>query len=254
MTDHSNLKLGKRARRLDGRTLKLARYLTAALPPAPPSVDWSKSVGAWGVHLNDSLGCCTIAAAANAIQTWTANAGQEVIVPDADVLKYYEAWDGYNPCDPSTDQGGVELDVLNNWRQQGFSASALDAFAAVNHANSGLVEIAINLFGGLYIGVELPLSAQGQSTWTVPASGIKTGRGVPGSWGGHCVLLLGWDAALIYFISWGKVYSMTWDFYHTYFDEIYAPISGDQISLATGLSRNGFDYPLLKADQALITH
>ena len=250
MTDHSNLKLGKRARRLDGRTLKLARYLTAALPPAPPSVDWSKSVGAWGVHLNDSLGCCTIAAAANAIQTWTANAGQEVIVPDADVLKYYEAWDGYNPCDPSTDQGGVELDVLNNWRQQGFSASALDAFAAVNHANSGLVEIAINLFGGLYIGVELPLSAQTQDVWDISANpGLND---EPGSWGGHAIYLVGYDPVTLTCVTWGLLKKMTWAWFGRYCSESYALISKDWLEV-TGITPGGLDLAALEADLKIVT-
>ena len=131
--DHSNLKLGKRPRRHDLRTLQMARYLTSALPAAPARVDYTHGITDWGMMMNDQLGCCTIAAVGHAVQTWTANAlGRELTVPDSAVLACYEKWDGYNPADPSTDQGGVELDVLNDWRQQGFDSQTLDAFVAID--------------------------------------------------------------------------------------------------------------------------
>jgi len=87
----------------------------------------------WGMMLNDRLGCCTIAAIGHAVQTWTANAlGRELTVPDSSILEYYEKWDGYDPADPATDQGGVEIDVLNDWRQQGFGGVSLDAYVAID--------------------------------------------------------------------------------------------------------------------------
>jgi hypothetical protein len=86
----------------------------------------------WGMMLNDRLGCCTISAVGHAVQTWTANAlGRELTVPDSSILEYYEKWDGYNPADPATDQGGVEIDVLNDWRQQGFGGVSLDAYVVI---------------------------------------------------------------------------------------------------------------------------
>ena len=211
--DHSNMRLGKRPRRHDSRTLKLARYLTSTLPPAPSRVDYTRGVTDWGMMLNDQLGCCTIAAAAHAVQAWTVNSGQEITIPDSAVLGAYEKWCGYNPADAATDQGGIELDVLNNWRQQAFDGHGLDAYVAVDleDRNSKLdtrnsavlprvsnddfrisaVATAIWLFGGAYIGVELPLTARNQDVWDEPANPGPDDE--PGSWGGHAVYLVAYD-------------------------------------------------------------
>ncbi len=206
MTDHSQMKLGKRAARRDSRTLKLARYLATPLPTPPATVDYSMGISDWSVMLNDQLGCCTISAVGHAIQAWTRNAlGRELTVQDSTILEYYEKWDGYNPADPATDQGGVELDVLNDWRQQGFDGQTLSAFVAIDLANAiatngsspngsgaNLVETALWLFGGIYIGLELPLTAQTQDIWDVDSSAASD-KSEPGSWGGHAVYVVGYE-------------------------------------------------------------
>src|ERR1017187_345651 len=156
----ANRFLGRKAVVVDSRTVKLGTYLAPTLPVPPPAVSWSKQISSWGVMLNDQLGDCTIAGCGHAVQTWSANLGNEITVSDSTVLAAYEAWDGYNPADPSTDQGGIELDVLNNWKQNSLAGHALLAFATVNLANLSQLRSAISLFGGLYIGVGLPLTAQ----------------------------------------------------------------------------------------------
>ena len=178
MVDHSTMHLGKHPARRDARTLRLARYVQSSLPPAPAAVDYSCAITDWGLMLNDQLGCCTIAGVAHAVQVWTANAGTEVTVPDSVVLNYYQTWDGYNPANPATDQGGTELDVLNDWHQQGFSGRALDAYGALEldagpHLRLPMMDVmdAIWLFGGAYIGLELPLSAQNQEVWGIAQGG-----------------------------------------------------------------------------------
>ena len=94
-------KLGRKAIKTDSRTLQLRKYLTPSLPPPPASADWTKHITTWGVMLNDTLGDCTIAGCAHAVQVWTANIGREVTVPNATIEKYYEKWDGYVPGEPS---------------------------------------------------------------------------------------------------------------------------------------------------------
>ena len=138
-------------------------------------------------------------------------------IPDSTIVQYYEQWDGYNPADPTSDQGGVELDVLNDWRQQGFAGHTLDAFTAIDLGTQGaglvtcaseirnqqaeygaarhLIQSAIWLFGGAYIGVELPLTAQKQDVWDVTSGNHPDAE--PGSWGGHAVYVVGYEAPAI---------------------------------------------------------
>jgi hypothetical protein len=79
-------RLGKNLPVVDARTLRFSRYLTPALPPAPPSVDYGAKVSTWPMYYNDQYGDCTCAAAAHLIQNWTASAGNEVTPPDTTVL------------------------------------------------------------------------------------------------------------------------------------------------------------------------
>lgn len=248
MADHSKMKLGRKAIKTDSRTLALGKYLTPSLPAPPPTADWTKGITSWGMMLNNTLGDCTIAGVAHAVQVWTANNGKMTTVPDPTVESYYEKWDGYNPANPSTDNGGVELDVLNDWKQQGFAGNTLTAFADPKVANLTEIHQAIQLFGGVYIGLSLPLTAQTQDVWDVVAKGGAKAK--PGSWGGHCVFVPKYDAKTFTCITWGQLKTMTVAFWNKYCDEAHALLSPDWLS--TKGSPAGFDMAQLQADLAAI--
>jgi len=244
MVDHSKMRLGRKAIKTDSRTLALGDYLTPALPPPPPTADWTKGIASWGMMLNDKLGDCTIAGAAHAVQVWSANAGQMVTLPDATVEQYYEKWDGYVPGNPNTDSGGVELDVLNDWQKQGFAGNALLAFADPKPASLVEIQQSIALFGGVYIGLALPLTAQTQEVWdVVPKGGAKA---KPGSWGGHCVFVPKYDENGFTCITWGALKTMTLAFWKKYCDESHTLLAQDWLT-AKG-SPAGFDQAQLEAD------
>lgn len=244
MADHSTMKLGRKAIKTDSRTLALGKYLAPGLPPPPPTADWTKGIASWGMMMNDTLGDCTIAGCGHAVQVWTANSGKEVTVPDSTIESFYEKWDGYVPGNPSTDNGGVELDVLNNWKKQGFSGNALTAFADPKVANLTEVRQSIALFGGVYIGLSLPLTAQSQTVWdVVPKGGAKA---KPGSWGGHCVFVPKYDQHGFTCITWGQLKTMTVAFWNKYCDEAHALLSPAWLS-AKG-SPGGFNMAQLQAD------
>lgn len=239
-------KLGRKAVVTDSRTLRLSRYFTAQLPPPPAAVDWSKGQTSWGEMLNDSLGCCTCAAIGHAVQVWTANASKEAAILDVQILGIYERWCGYNPADPSTDQGGVELYVLRDYQAQGFAGTTLKAFAAVLPNNQTHVEQAINLFVGLYIGMDIP-------AYIMPDDG-----NVPALWdlnpgadntiiGGHAVYVYGYDKVGPKFISWGGNYQMSWAYFVKFVDEAYALISPSMFE-ADGNAPNGFNMDALETD------
>jgi hypothetical protein len=251
--NHHTVRLGKKPVRHDPRTLCVAKYVKS-LPPPPPSVDWSKPVSfPCGFFLNDQLGDCTCAGPAHAVQVVTANASPpEVTVADADVLAMYEGSCGYVPGNPATDQGGDELTVLGYWRKHGIGTSGhkIDAFAAVNVLNSQEVMQGLDLFGFLYIGILLPVSAQAQvgGVWDVD----PTSAGSPGSWGGHCVIIVQADPNGLTCITWGALQRMTWAFWNRYVDEAYVVLTPEWIS-ADSRAPSGFDLATLQSDLAAIT-
>jgi hypothetical protein len=257
--DPALLKLGKRAPRVDPRTLRLAKY-AKAMPPPPSAVGWPAVASeSWPMDANDTLGDCTCAAVAHLIQLFTACAkGAPVVMPTDLVVQLYEKACGYNPADPSTDQGGVEIDVLNFWRNTGvqvqeglgFPPDKITAYASVNPANQVETRQAIAAFGGLYLGLALPKSAQGQTggVWDVVAGPDSEA----GSWGGHAVPVIGYDATGLYVVTWGAGQKMTWAFWAAYVDEAYAILTPDWIE-SEGTSPSGLDLPTLIADLASIS-
>lgn len=241
------MKLGRKAVKTDTRTVRLRRYLDMpSLPPPPESVDWSSGIEDWGVLLNDELGDCTIAGVAHACQSWSASRGLKVTVPVGEVLEKYERWCGYVAGDPASDQGGVELDVLTDWKRDGFQGNTLTGFAAVNPKFVLETRQAIQIFGGVYIGLALPLSAQEQvgAIWEQNWGA----DGIPGSWGGHCVWVTGYDPQGLTCVTWGKPQRMSWGFWQEYVDECWALLSPEWSEGAP----NGINAAGLLADIAAI--
>lgn len=249
MPDFSRFKLGRKAVKTDTRTLKLRDYLTPALPTPPAAVDWTKGITSFGEMLNSDLGDCTIAGVGHAVQIWSANTGTEVTVPDSAILAAYEQWDGYSPSDPSTDQGGIELDVLTDFKRDGLDGHKLLAFADPRVSNLSEVRTAIDLFGGVYIGISLPITAQTQSTWDVVADGGD--NAVAGSWGGHAVFIPKYDQNGFTCITWGGLTSMTVAFWKAYVDEAHALIGQDWFG-TSGANPLGLNLAQLNADLAEI--
>ena len=250
--------LGKKPPKIDKRTLKFSKYLKSNLPAPAEAVDWSSGVTKWGMMLNDQLGDCTIAGCGHAVQGWSAANAHELTLPDWVILDYYEVWNGYVPGNPSTDQGGVEIDVLNYWRKYGFGyrknhkgANGLYAYADPNPRDVTHVKQAISLFGGVYIGLALPLTAQSQTIWSVVGNPDSDPDSVPGSWGGHAVWVCKYDTDYLTCITWGGLMKMTWKFWKAYCDESHALLSTDWIGL--GKAPDGFDLATLETDLTQVT-
>jgi hypothetical protein len=182
--------------------------------------------------LNSDLGDCTIAAAGHAIQIWKLNLGRNINLaritpPDSVILSAYESFCGYNPADPSTDQGGVELDVLNLWRQQGMGGDKIIAFADPSPANILHVKQAIYLFGCCYIGFDVPQSAMDQNAAGQPWTVIANDGGIVG---GHAVVIPDYNPDGLWCITWSQRQFMTWDFFLKYVTESHALLNMDWIN------------------------
>lgn len=238
--DHSEMKLGKGPVRHDMRTVMLGDF-TKHLPDPPAKADLTAKITDLGMMANDRYGCCTCAARGHAIQQWTAECGKQIVVSDDDVLKFYSAVTGFNPNDPSTDNGAVEIEVLNYWRKngEGFDGHPLEGYVGVHPQNIKQIKNAVYIFGLSYIGVELPATAQSQSVWdVVPNAGWSA---EPGSWGGHAVTVCAYDPDYLYVITWGKIMRVTYAFFAKYCSEAYALLSKDWVDAVTTKCPTGFD-------------
>lgn len=214
------MKLGKQTFRFDARTLRMKDYVAKTYTP-PPYVSYTYGITNWGMMLNDVLGDCTVAACGHALQVWTKD---KVIIPDSMILSYYEKWCGYIRGDASTDRGGVELDILNDWRRQTLGGHVLRGYVDPQPQNLTHVMHSIAEFGGVYIGLQVPNSAleqnaKGQVWDVVPDDG--------GIAGGHAVFCPAYHTldpyvnkrTTINCITWGGVQKMTVDFWDKYCDE-----------------------------------
>ena len=241
--------LGKLPVRTDVRTLSLGRYVDGARLPSPPdSFDETAGIDSWPMYRNDRIGDCTTAAAAHMIEAWTAaGRGAAVELPESAVL---DAFDHVKLGDTLTgEEGAIELDVLRYWRATGIGGHRIGAYARVAVHDQRLVETAAWLFGGLYIGLQMPLSARGQQVWDW--TGSLSGPARPGSWGGHAVDVVRYDRNGLAVVTWGRLQELTWSFWNRYCDEAYCILSDD--FLEKGNAPNGFNLAALEEDLALVT-
>lgn len=244
-----DFKLGKLPARHDPRTLRVANYLRPeALPPVPTTIHLEHAVPSWPMYANDRYGCCVWADTGHEIELWTALAGHEISVTDANILKGYSDVTGFNPNDPSTDQGTVWLDALKYWRSTGVGGHRITGFASVDHTNHTLMRQALWLFEGVQLGIALPLSAQDQvgKVWKCTTGGGSAA----GSWGGHAVPVVAVDRYHLWVVTWGALQQMTWGFANRYIDEAYCALSPESIVSATQKTPEGFDLKALNADLA----
>jgi hypothetical protein len=213
------------------------RLAAKHVPAFPASINYAPAnVVDWGMFLNDQLGDCTCAAFYHALQIWSLGSNKpELTESDASVLALYEKATGYNPADPSTDQGGVEQNVLTYTLKSGAPMDGgqvhkISAFYEVDPRNTSDVKQTIFECGLAYIGFDVPQNlmpddGETPSIWTVePDQEII---------GGHAIILTGYDSQGLDLISWGAKYRMTWEFFATYVDEVYGIADPEWIK-ATG--------------------
>ena len=264
MTD--KFKLGKRAPRLDKRTLKFANYLpkkvVPPLPTPPPNCGYIDKIANFPMLSNDSLGDCVEACQLHMVQQWTAYASTEVVPSDADAIKLYSEEGGYVPGDPTTDNGTDMLTALRYWKNNGISVGStkhkIAAYMSLDTTNKVEIQQAVMLFGNIFLGVALPISAQTPSTgvnglpvWNVPSEG-PYGDGSPGGWGGHAIPVVGFGVDKdgnygVEVVTWGSLYDVTYAFLANYADEAYVVLSTDWIE-KSGLSPSQFNMAQLQQD------
>ena len=252
--DHRLVKLGRLPYRHDRRNLQLVKYLPRALPAAPDAYDWLSKASPFGPMGNLSVGDCTCAGAGHLIQMWTANQGRKTVLPDADILAVYSKLSGYVPGNPSTDNGAAIQDVLNYWRTRGVAGHKCLAFAQVNPLNRTEFCQAVDLFGSVDMGSEIPQSAVDQFDAGQPWDVVANDGGIVG---GHSYECVGYNSTGPLYVTWGKVVQATWAWHDKYLapgdgGEAWVVITPEWFN-AQGNDPQGIDTVALGADFTAMT-
>lgn len=207
------------------RTLPFDNYRTKALPPAPPSC--SNSLGAAiAMWLNDTYGCCTVAALANYRAIIAKKYGLGVPGTTNDKVK-----STYFGLTGGQDTGLVEHDVLNaglKGLDLGGDPYMIATWVTVDMTDLATVKSLINLFGALYLGVALPTDAQTQQVWA-PTSGKG---GTPNSWGMHALLVSDYTPTSFGLVTWGKIQTCTPDWVNEYVVEGHLLLDAEMAAVA----------------------
>lgn len=247
-------KLGKKLARPEAFSLKFGDYVNAAqLPPVPSTFGHDALIQSWPMCANDQWGDCVWAGAAHETMLLTKEAGNVAVFTDENVLSDYAAVTGFDPSNPSSDQGTDVQDAAKYRQATGIVDSVgnrhkIAAYLSLQPGNVTDLYLATYLFSCVGIGLQLPQSAMDQAeqnqTWDVTPSPSPI-------IGGHYVPLVGRDPEdLLHTVSWGKLQLMTTAFLAAYCDEAWAYVS--QENLVNQKSPEGFDYATLIADLALL--
>lgn len=232
----------------------LGDYLAAEAQP-PARVHRGLFKGYTDVLANDQLGDCGEAMPIHGIEGMHHAAGTRVppfVAQDA--INLYEQVGGYVPGDPSTDQGTDNDVLINHWTSTGIKCagdSSIHKIAAsvfVDPQNEVENKIAIYEFVALFRAVALPLTAQGQTRWSVVGDG-KTGDSAPGSWGGHDIPYMAYDPNDYDADSWGVWIPVDESFDRAYAMQGFVVVTPD-MQRRSGVSPTGLNYSRLMADLA----
>lgn len=240
-------KLGKHPKKEDDRNLKLSKYLDhAVLDPAPESIKYASAINDFGMMLNDKIGNCTCAANGHRIQVLTQMNGSMLTVSDESVEKMYEDISGYNPATGANDNGANMLDVMKYMQSIGLDGHKTGPYLEIDIKNLQEVKQAIYIFGSVNIGIQLAISMQGALTWDVADPSLQ-GDSAPGSWGGHDVIVPGYNVDSLWPITWGAWMELTNRGWLAYVDEAYVQM--DPLWLNPfQQAPNGFDLAQLQSD------
>ena len=248
-----NVKMGRRAPLVRPQTFRLASYLLAGLPTAPPSSDYTAAAlqALRDIMGNDQWGDCVEACMGHLVGTETGNAGDLFHATLAQIEALYTALTGFNPAIPSTDQGTNMADAMNYIVKTGFpNGTKALGYLSVNPSNAAEVQAAMWLFENLVFGVSLP------DTYVNPfpsADGFTWGPGTADPSNGHCFLGVGYTTAGVTIDTWGLFGTFTYAAIaelcaEANGGELYVVLTPDQIAKAATKAPNGVDWASIVAD------
>lgn len=183
---------------------------------------------------NDKWGNCAIVSRANQTRRFEYyEQGRIIPITTEEILneywregsKTFLGWLLYYIFKVKPDNGLVMLDVLRDWRNEGWDINGnkynIYAFASVDKYDHEEVKQAIMYLCGLQAGMKVTQSAINQfdngEPWTITKN---EGRLV----GYHAIYIIGYDKEGLSCITWGKRQRMSWEFWDKYISEVYAVV------------------------------
>ena len=195
------------------------------------STNWRAKLGPMGMLGNDRYGNCAWAGLLHLWQGWTANNGAVLIPDTACALADYGRATGFSAGPPVVnDNGTVLASALAYAMQTGLAIQSdaalrmLGAAASIQPDDLTGIMRACDLFGCCYTGMALPGNAEDDF-----AAG-REWRDMTGQpEDGHCPPILDYDLATrtFYCLTWGRVQTMSFDYWLKYGTEAHAILSRD---------------------------
>lgn len=248
----AELKLGKKPAAPRPTDFKFADFAAAIkLPSVPSRFGHGTAYADWQMLGNDRNGDCVWAGAAHEHMLLNKVVhGTDVPFDDNAVLGDYTAATGFDPNDPSTDNGTDVHAALDYRRKTGIADAngtrhQIGAYVSLDPKNWQHLEQAAYIFGAVGIGFEFPNTAMDQFNAGEPWDYVP---GTPPPKEGHYVPTVGSlhapDQASA--ISWAKRQVFTVAFYEQYNDESWVYITPEELhNNQTGL--HGFDMEKLNS-------
>lgn len=233
-------KLGRLSAARPAALADLSVYATGKLP-APPAA-WEVPEASYPIDCNDRIGDCTYAGVDHLNRAWNASVGEHDKLPtEAQVEAAYFAETG------GEDTGCVEADVLKRWHTEGLFGEKIAGYAPVNPRDLLQLHQAVAFYGGCYLGIECPESAQEQfgagEPWTyIEDSPVE---------GGHCVVALGYGPnGGLHCATWGGIAVLEASFLAHYLDEAWVVLPHQLVEAKK--DSLGVDLAALQADLAKV--
>jgi hypothetical protein len=244
------MKFGKLEKTIDNRNLLFKNYINPTLVPASSYSNTAivyKKLGIsnpsklFPMDGNDNYGDCVICMCVHGQTTWNGLIGKKKIMSSKSVIKTYLKLTG------GEDTGLSELDTLKHWHNTAINGEKILVFVEINPKNHDHIKLAIELFGGIMLGMNVQKNTivdfDNGITWT-PGKLILNE--------GHAIFGIDYDENTISVLTWGGIQKGTYDWVDCAIDEAYGVMS---IEAKNPIFNNGkIDEQTLLKDLQLITN
>lgn len=250
--------LGRTRPKARPQALRLASYASQLNATGlPAKVDYySKAAPSIArMYRNDVKGCCVITDRMHSLGIWSANdpdSGGVILATDAEVDEQYSGI-----CGPG-DRGCVITDVLDVAVSRGIKAGGkyykIDGYVSIDWTSKDLTKAALELFGTLCVGINLPNAWTQNSIWDTTNTAIVGGHDVPGCGFGDGAAVLNTNSDGVVIASWGRLYLITWRAWLStrWLEECYCPLSPNWYN-SDKIAASGVTADELKADLAKLS-